>query len=176
MAQKGRSRSSLFLMEQIIVIAIFAFCAAVTVYIMAAAHQMSADAVDTRYALLMAENAAEAYKASAGDLQFVADLLGGNMHFNIECGTSPTQISPTWATDSRFDAVTIYYDALWLPTSSDDAVFVLMLKQFEREAGLAFAEVSVLRVRDDSTLVQFPTAVRHADRIITFLEYDGGAQ
>ena len=61
---KWRSRSTLFLMEQLIAIAVFAICAAVCVKILFVAHQKTVDAVDTRYALIIAENAAEIFKAS----------------------------------------------------------------------------------------------------------------
>lgn len=57
-----RGRSSLFLMEQLIVIAVFAICAAVCVKIMFIARTITVDAVDTRYALLIAESEAEGFK------------------------------------------------------------------------------------------------------------------
>jgi len=154
MKQGGRSRSSLFLMEQIVVIAVFAFCAAVTVYIMAAAHQMSADAVDTRYALLMAENAAEVHKASAGSVSLVSGFLGGTLR--TEVIHEPGSIPLYWNY-----ALTIYFDAQWLPTSHDEAAFILELEQTESDDWLMFADISVRRVRDDEVLVQFTTAARH---------------
>lgn len=61
-----RSRSTLFLMEQLVVIAVFAICAAVCVQIISVAREMTADAVDTRHALMVAENAAEVFKATGG--------------------------------------------------------------------------------------------------------------
>jgi type II secretory pathway pseudopilin PulG len=50
-------------MEQLVVIAIFAICAAVCVKIISVAYGMTEDAVDTRHALAAAENAAENFKA-----------------------------------------------------------------------------------------------------------------
>ncbi|MCL1843269.1 MAG: hypothetical protein FWF79_05610 [Defluviitaleaceae bacterium] len=61
---KERSGFALFLTEQLIVIAVFAICAAVCVKILSVAHTKTVDAVDTRLALVIAENAAEHFKAT----------------------------------------------------------------------------------------------------------------
>ncbi|MDR0273537.1 MAG: hypothetical protein LBI27_09500 [Clostridiales bacterium] len=66
-----KSKSSLFLMEQIVVITVFAICAAVCVKILSLSFIMTDDAVVTRNALLAAENAAESFKAFSGDLERV---------------------------------------------------------------------------------------------------------
>jgi len=50
-------------MEQIVVIAVFSLCAAICVKIMAVSYLMTVNAVDTKNALLIAESAAESYKA-----------------------------------------------------------------------------------------------------------------
>jgi len=54
-------------MEQIVVIVVFSLCAAVCVKIMAVSYLMTVNAVDTKNALLIAESAAESYKAFAKD-------------------------------------------------------------------------------------------------------------
>jgi type II secretory pathway pseudopilin PulG len=61
-----KGRSSLFLIEQLVVIAVFAVCAAVCVKIISTAYAMTNDAVDTRNALAVAESAAEQFKAHGG--------------------------------------------------------------------------------------------------------------
>jgi len=67
----NRSKSTLQLIEQIIVIAVFAVCAAVCVNIIATSYLMTARAVDTRNALSVAETAAEGFKAVGGNMDDV---------------------------------------------------------------------------------------------------------
>ena len=72
---KEKSKSTLFLIEQIIVIAVFAICAAICVRIIVSAYLMTADAVDTRNALTLAESAAESFKALDGDAALIHAVL-----------------------------------------------------------------------------------------------------
>ena len=58
-----KARSTLFLMEQLVAIVVFAICAAICVKILFTAHQKTVDAVDTRNALTHAESIAEHFKA-----------------------------------------------------------------------------------------------------------------
>ena len=72
-----RSKSTLFLMEQLVVIVVFAVCAAACVKILTHSYLVSKEAKDLSNALLAAENGAECYKASGGDISLTAYLLGG---------------------------------------------------------------------------------------------------
>ena len=141
-----RSKSTLFLMEQLVVIAVFAICAAVCVFILAASFLMTTDSIATRNALLKAESAAESYKAFNGDAGRVSALLntstGGQVGGNL---------------------MTIYYDENWQPTGSDP-YFVLRL-----ESGVAgstslvsLADVSVTRLNTGAELVNLTVGVRRA--------------
>jgi hypothetical protein len=140
MVRSGRSKSSLFLIEQLIVIAVFAVCAAVCVFIMTASYQMSANAVDTRYALLMAENTAEGHKAFGGDLDAVAALLGG-------------RVMP----GGNF---VMYFNKEWAVVPAADSVFSLQMVQTAGANGVLLADIQVTRLRDDNVLIQLQTAVR----------------
>ena len=64
----GHSRSTLFLMEQLVVILIFAICAAACVTIFVESYIREQKTLDTNYALLVASSAAESYKAAPGAL------------------------------------------------------------------------------------------------------------
>jgi len=105
-----RSRSTLFLIEQLIVVAIFAICAAACVRIMSHSYFMARDSRNLSIAILIAESCAESYKAASGDLRIVAELLGGAII----------------AIDSR-DVLTLFYDSGWLLCSEEDAFFQLRL-------------------------------------------------
>ena len=65
---KANSKASLFLMEQVIVLAVFAACAAVCIYILIFSYQTAVDAADAKNALFVAESAAESHKAVASVL------------------------------------------------------------------------------------------------------------
>jgi type II secretory pathway pseudopilin PulG len=81
---RERSKSTLFLIEQIIVIAVFAVCAAVCVKILTVSFLMTENAVDTRNALAVAESAAESFKAFNGDVERVFEIMSGDVDgFNL---------------------------------------------------------------------------------------------
>ena len=135
----GRSKSTLFLMEQLVVIAVFAICAAVCVYILAVSYLMTVDAVDTRNALLVAESAAEMYKAFDGDVARIAELKLDD-HYPPIVGNS----------------FVIHYCADWLPTVNGIAdmmptgnalvEFVLQINRNPVESGVQTANITVNRV------------------------------
>ena len=107
----GRSRSTLFLMEQLIVIAIFALCASVCVKIFIGSFLMAGDTRDMRQALVAAKGGAECYKAY-GDLEKTAALLSGGRY-----SSSPAA-----------DAYYVYYDEDWQVCGETEAAYALRLK------------------------------------------------
>ena len=105
----GRSRSSLFLMEQLIVITIFAVCASVCVKIFIGSFLMANDTRDMNHALVAAKNCAECYKVYA-DLEKTAAVLSGR-----ECSLDGAQ------------AVAVYYDKKWKVCDLTEAAYALRL-------------------------------------------------
>ena len=139
----GRSRATLFLMEQIVVITVFAVCAAVCVKILAVSFLMTVDAVDTKNALLAAESAAESHKAFAGETNKIADILGGY---------------------SNGLGVVVYFDSDWQPVPETYASFVLRLTRHEEESSVILSDITVMRVMEDDELIRLTTAVRGSVR------------
>ena len=92
----GRSRSALFLIEQLIVVTIFAVCASVCVKIFVGSYLMAKDTRDMNRALIAAKNGAECFKAY-GDLGKTAYALNEGEH----------------GMDGSPDAAVVYYDAAW---------------------------------------------------------------
>jgi len=72
-----RSKSTLFLIEQLIVIAVFAICAAACISILTASYFYATDSQSAGNAILKAETAAELYKATGGDVVMITSFLGG---------------------------------------------------------------------------------------------------
>jgi len=134
-------------MEQVVVIAVFAVCAAVCVKILVVSYLMTVDAVDTKNALLVAESAAESYKAFSGDIGKAAEALGGGRFYLSDYGF-----------------VTVYFDGNWQPSSAEEASFVLYLAENDSEPLVMFADISVGRVTSGEEpvdeLISLRTALR----------------
>jgi len=81
----NKSKSGLFLMELIIAIAFFAVASAICIQLFASAHRISERSVNMNMAVNHAQSAAEAFKATNGDIDAMAELLNsfpmsGNLH------------------------------------------------------------------------------------------------
>lgn len=75
----NRSRShgsGLFLIEMIIAIGFFSLACAVCVQLFVKGHLMSVESNELSRSVIYAQNAAEAFKATDGDIQATAELLG----------------------------------------------------------------------------------------------------
>jgi len=109
----NRSRSTLFLIEQLIVIAVFALCAAACARILTSAYFSATESRDLGNALHVAESGAECFKAANGDLGKVAQVLGGSTESNYpEYGAS---------------SAVVYYDSQWHVCAEDNADYRLLL-------------------------------------------------
>ena len=145
-----RSKSTLFLIEQLIVIAVFAICAAACISILASAYFMSEDTRDISSALLIAESGAEAYKATGGDLQNVAAIIdGGSLsHAN------------------GLDILTVGYDENWKICEDDNPVYILRitsLAQGSEAHPLRTGDITVTKLSggpDADDIVSFPIVAR----------------
>ena len=111
----GRSRSALFLIEQLIVITIFAVCASVCVKVFVGSYLMTRDAQDVKRALIAAKNGAESFKAY-GDLEKTAALLNGRRY-----------------EADGLSAAAVYFDGEWMICGEAEAVYALRLEN--RSAG-----------------------------------------
>jgi type II secretory pathway pseudopilin PulG len=105
-----RSKSTLFLIEQLIVIAVFALCAAACIRILTSAYFDARDSRDIGHALIIAENCAESYKAVSGDIAKVAEILGW-----------------VYSSVDGAPAVFAYFDRQWHACGIDDAYYIFSL-------------------------------------------------
>ena len=140
-----RSKSTLFLMEQIIVITVFAICAAACVKIFVVSFLITVDSVDIRNALHAAESAAETYKSTNGDTGRTVRILSNEFGYYSD------------------STVSMYYDRNWRPTDSDNAYFVLHLVKQNAGAPVVLSDVTVSRKEPGGVLtelVSLPVAVR----------------
>ena len=131
------SKSTLFLMEQIIVIAVFALCAAVCVNIFVESYLMTVGSRQKNDAIIIAENYAECYKAVSGDLNAAASIIGASLSNG---------------------ALKTYYNDEWNVCAEDDAAFLVTLRQY-RDGALHKGDISVNKT-DGEVIVNFSVAVR----------------
>jgi len=142
-----RSKSTLFLIEQLIVIAVFAICAAACISILASAYFTAEDSRDISSALLVAESGAEAFKATNGDLSSVARVLGG-----------------TVSTAAGTDTLTVYYDEHWQPHSGGDPIYKLLITSRNESPSpdsLRSGELTITKLTSEKdNIVTFPLITR----------------
>ena len=125
MKRTEKSKSTLFLMEMVLVILFFAIASAVCVQLFVRAHFISAEGTDLTAAVREAQNAAEAFKAADGDPQRTASILGGEL--SEEDGGS---------------VVTLNYGPDWQQTDITDR-FRLELRTDGSDSALRAAAVTV---------------------------------
>jgi len=146
-----RSKSTLFLIEQLIVVAVFAICAVACISILTSSFFFAHDSSDTSRALIEAQSSAEIFKATNGDFQAVADMMGGTLSFD----------------DSNEVSVNVFFDRHWQVVSYEQTGgFVLRLEKDETFAETSavspvMAQLSVSRALGYS-LISFPVAARGA--------------
>ena len=139
MYKRKTSKSTLFLMEMIIVVLIFALCAAVCLHLFAASQKMTEESEQLNRAVTVTKTMAGYYKATDGSLYLMQELLEG-----------PAQLL-------EHDAVelVVYYDDAWAPVEKPvDKGFCLRVKSLTApNASLQEAEIGVSRM-DETQIFQ----------------------
>lgn len=141
---KHRSKSTLFLIELLIAIAVFAACAAICVKILVYSYTMATDGRDLRNALRAAENGAELYKASGGNAEDVAARLGGIVH-----------------EEDGAHIVVVFYNRDWRVCEESAASYSMRLVCSEPDGAYAphHGELAVLHITGDE-IMAFSVAAR----------------
>ena len=141
----NRSKSTLFLMELLIAILIFAFCAAVCVKTFVTSHMMVAESKAKSNALIIAESYAEIHKAAGGDLKEVSTILGGTV-------------------SQDENTMVIYYDKEWQICEEKNAFYRLNLikrqpDESEPTSTLAIGDITIIE-SSGKEIISFTTAAR----------------
>jgi len=110
----GRSRTALFLIEKLIVIAVFAICASACVSIFVDSYISSNEAKNLNHALVAAKNGAERFKAY-DDLEGMASSLGGEYR------------------NAGDKSVVVFYDENWRVTLEPGAAYEMSLRLIDGE-------------------------------------------
>lgn len=138
-----KSKAPLVLMEQTVMVLVFALAAAVCVRAFVLSDTVSRTSAAQDAAVLQAQSAAEIYKNCRGDAAAAAERFGGSVKGGV------------W---------TVYWDDAWKQVSrAEDASFCLRIRPEKAAARLGSASVKLTEARDGKTLLSFPLAWQEAD-------------
>jgi len=118
--------SGLFLIEMIIAIGFFSLACAVCVQLFVKGHLMSVESNDISRSVIYAQNAAEAFKATDGDINDTAKLLGAT---------------------AMGDRIILGFDENWnsfAPKKGEKPAYRMIITRFESN-GLVMADIIVNR-------------------------------
>jgi hypothetical protein len=125
-------------MEQLVVILVFAVCAAVCVNIFVESYLMERHTQEVNNSVRAAVNGAEIYKAAGGDRQKAVQILGG-IYDHAEYGA------------------VVFYDDRWNPCEEGQASYTLRIDRLHGTPALA--EVTVAKTNGE-ILISLPVAAR----------------
>jgi len=117
-------KSSLFLLELIIVLFFFSLCTAICVNIFAKAKTLSTQSYELNNSVLVVQNAAECFKATDADAREIALLLGGIQNNNV---------------------VSVTYNENWNTTKSSNYTYKLIININTTQKNMASADLNVIK-------------------------------
>jgi len=168
-----RSKSTLFLIEQLIVVAVFAICAAACISIMVAAYFNANESRSISNALVRAESAAEVFKATSGDVDSIADILGSDVSWVMSIDSEHTTITvhydSQWQTINIWELIdfrSIYFSPDDISAGQAATSYILTIvidtpQQVTSDFSLTTGQVYVARTGEDEPLVSLALAARN---------------
>jgi len=146
----NRSKSTLFLIEQLIVIAVFAICAVACISILTASYFYANDSNAVSHAIVKAESGAEVFKVTGRDFTSAANILGGTVT-SVGLGSDGVSV------------LAVYYDNNWQVSAEDNASYKLYLviesAQGAQDFDVITARVTVERITGEE-LISLNVAAR----------------
>ena len=124
------SASGMFLIELLLALLIFAIASAICLQVFVTAHLLSAESNNINHAVVAAQNVAECFKASNGDLAQTANLLQGS-------------------TETADNRLTQYFNSEWKPAASNDFNFILEVTLAPQQGGFVSGELTVNAAKGD---------------------------
>lgn len=132
-----KSKAPLNLMEQVVMILVFAFAAALCVQAFVVADSMSQEAYARDKAALISQTVAETVKSQRGNMEMSAKLLGGA---EIEQGIS------------------LYYDKDWKSCILEEAEYIAVFTMKEEDSYLGQGEVAVKAIGTGEMIFDLPVS------------------
>ncbi len=137
------SKSALFLMELIITIFFFSLASTVCIQLFTKAHLLSKQTVNENEAVIHAQNLAECFLATEGDIPRIKALLEAT------------------SSESSKDTILLFFDEEWLACDETGAHYVASLIAHPEADGLIAADISVDVCNSDSSDAIYTLKVMH---------------
>lgn len=137
------SKSALVLMELIIVILFFSLASTVCIQLFAKSHLLSRQTVNENHAVIHAQNLAECFLATEGDMTQIKTLF------------------PTCVPNTSGDTVTLLFDKDWKECDETNACYSASLVAYPEADGLITAEITVTPYNSASADSIYTLTVMH---------------
>uniref|UniRef100_UPI0040572E7B hypothetical protein n=1 Tax=Acetatifactor sp. TaxID=1872090 RepID=UPI0040572E7B len=119
------SKSALVLMELIIVILFFSLASTVCIQLFSKSHLLSKQTVNENHAVIHAQNLAECFLATEGNIVTIKELFASSLP------------------DTGDDTVILLFNEAWQECNEESAVYCASLIAYPEENGLIRADISV---------------------------------
>lgn len=130
-----RSRAPLALMEQMVMIVVFALAAALCLQAFVSSDQMSRRDEARDRAVVLCQSVAETVRVSDGDMASAVERAAG---------AEPEETADGWTLD---------YDAEWTPVSADGVYRLTVALEEETQPGLGGALIQVIELDGSETVL-----------------------
>lgn len=137
------SKSSLFLMELIIAILFFSLASTVCIQLFAKAHILSNQTVNENHAVIHAQNLAECFLSTEGDMTQMRDLFDN------------------YAPDTSEDTLVLLFDQDWQECTADNASYCASLVSHAEENGLISADITIAAYNSNSSDYIYELTIVH---------------
>lgn len=135
--EQNESKAPLMLMEQVIMVLVFALVSAVCIQAFALARTTSVQMSDRDHAVNVSQTLAETLKAYHGSTEKVRERLGG---------------------ESDGERLVFYYDSDWRETAEPSASFLMSFGQEESDGFCRYGRITVCDVSDQREIFSMRVA------------------
>lgn len=137
------SKSALVLMELIVVILFFSLASTVCIQLFSKSHLLSKQTVNENHAVIHAQNLAECFLATEGNIAEMKSLLAASL------------------ADTADDTIILLFNEDWQECREENAVYCASLVASPEEQGLITADIAVTPYNSDSTESIYTLTVVH---------------
>ena len=134
-----KSKAPLNLMEQVVMILIFAFAAALCVQAFVLADTMSKEAYARDKAAMISQTMAETVKSQHGDMEKAAVLLGE-------------------MAEATQEGLFMFYDSAWEATDKASAKYIICMEVKEADDYISKGEINVLAAEEEEIIFTLPVS------------------
>ncbi len=137
------SKSTLFLMELIIAILFFSLASTICIQLFAKSHLLSKQTVNENHAVIQAQNLAECFLATEGDMTKLRELF------------------PAAASEHAENTLVLLFDKNWRTCDAANACYAAQLISHPKENGLITANITITSYHTQEDTIYTLTIMHH---------------